>query len=588
MFDRSRHIMPLPASEVRDKLDRVLSDEQALIRSANATFKQFDKDGSGALSVDEVAALLRKLCFNLQLPPIDFDTLQRIVSRYDTEDEDELNPMLNLNEFLRLYRDILQLIQEKYYPKRTLIVRRSFFIGRHKLCDKSSIESLYTFDKKLGAGSFGLVHLVTERATNLRRVIKTINKQQVALPIEQVNGEIEILKSLDHPNIIKIFDVFEDLNNVYIVQEYCEGGELMRRITSSGGLHTEKFVAQVMRYLLEAVIYCHEKKIAHKDLKPENIMFVSNKSSQIKVIDFGVAELFNKMDSTSRRAAGTALYMAPEVFQLRVGLKCDVWSAGCVMYLMLTGKLPFMGRTLHELQQKVNNSEPNFTRDCAGLSPDAIEVVKSMLIKNPSIRPSARRILTHPWFQNASGQREYLTPEISQNLQRYMRQSNLRNALVNMMVHQLSVTAPQVQKLGNLFRSLDKDNNGVLTISELSEGLKAAGWKPWDVNRIASALDMDGSGNVDYTEFLAACFCWRETEMNVVWAAFNKLDTDGDGKITTTEFAQVLLGERGEEGATHLMNETELDEMLRQIDRNGDGYVEWWEFLRYIKGEMLE
>jgi len=411
------------------------------------------------------------------------------------------------------------------------------------------------------------------------------NHQQIqtVVPVEQIEAEIEVLKSLDHPNIIKVFEVYEDYNNLYIIMEVCEGGELMDRIVvaqNRGKFLNEKYVAELMRQLMQALTYIHDKRVAHKDLKPENVLFQDKSpDSPIKIIDFGLAEMFKPTESHSQNSSGTALYMAPEVFKRDFDLKCDVWSAGCIMYFLLTGLLPFSGQTIEEVQNKVCHHEPPFSRDCKHISAPAADLLRRMLTKEPKLRPSAKEVLRHKWFAQAETMTQDLSPNICVNMKKYMNQSNLKNALVNMVAHQLNVTGRQIRQINEIFRTLDKDGNGTLSHVELTEGLLKVGIPKWDINRIIQALDVDQSGNISYTEFLAAAYTWRDAELNIVWTAFQKMDVDGDGKITVDEFIQVLQG-----GADNrFIDQSEIKMMVQQIDTNHDGLINWDEFFDYMK-----
>eukprot|EP00921_Rhytidocystis_pertsovi_P016472 GHVQ01025992.1.p1 GENE.GHVQ01025992.1~~GHVQ01025992.1.p1 ORF type:complete len:143 (+),score=22.34 GHVQ01025992.1:250-678(+) len=140
------------------------------------------------------------------------------------------------------------------------------------------------------------------------------------------------------------------------------------------------------------------------------------------------------------------------------------------------------------------------------------------------------------------------------------------------------MTGSQIRQINKLFHSLDKDCNGTLSHAELTEGLAGAGIPQWDVNRILQAVDVDDSGNLSYTEFLAACYTWRESELNIVWTAFNKMDKDCDGRISADEFSEILGGEGGK-----LIPQSEIRELIDTIDTNKDGQIEWDEFLAYMR-----
>eukprot|EP01055_Gregarina_sp_Pseudo9_P000358 Gregarina_sp_Pseudo_9__357@NODE_122_length_4124_cov_18_086659_g114_i0_p2_GENE_NODE_122_length_4124_cov_18_086659_g114_i0NODE_122_length_4124_cov_18_086659_g114_i0_p2_ORF_typecomplete_len539_score128_64Pkinase/PF00069_25/6_5e73Pkinase_Tyr/PF07714_17/1_5e48EFhand_7/PF13499_6/0_00038EFhand_7/PF13499_6/3_5e13EFhand_7/PF13499_6/2e14EFhand_8/PF13833_6/0_00043EFhand_8/PF13833_6/0_021EFhand_8/PF13833_6/8_2e05EFhand_8/PF13833_6/0_0023EFhand_8/PF13833_6/3_1e07EFhand_1/PF00036_32/0_00028EFhand_1/PF00036_32 len=530
-----------------------------------------------------------------KLPPVDTNTLQQIFAKYDIDESGSLD----LEEFAQMYWRLLLNVREKYYPSKKFRVRRNVFVGRFPLGNAGGIRKIFDFQKKIGAGSFGEVHLVKELRSGFIRVCKTINKDQAAVPVEQIEAEINILKTLDHPNIIKIYDVYEDYNSVYIIMEYCKGGELLARIVQAqqrAKSLTEKYVQGLMQQILLALSYFHSQKIVHKDLKPENVLFQdASPSSPIKVIDFGLAEIFKKNDEFSHNAAGTVLYMAPEVFQRHLHLKCDVWSAGCIMYLLLTGHLPFHGKSVSEIKHKVQNCEPPFEKDCESVSEEGVDLLRKMLRKQPKQRLSAVEALQHPWFRSDELSRVKLPTSICDNMKRYMKQAGLKNVLINLMAHQLDFTGEQVKLISRVFNELDKDQNGLLSAEELAWGLRNAGLQPWEITKIIQALDIDGSGSISYTEFLAACYTWRESELNIVWTAFNKLDTDSDGVISVDEFSRLLLGSDFDQDLTQSRlvkrregNREQLEEDVRQlvnqIDRNGDGKIDWDEFIDYVRG----
>ncbi|PFH37490.1 calcium-dependent protein kinase CDPK6 [Besnoitia besnoiti] len=578
---RRRSLETGPSPEmIREKLHKVMDTPVNFKKSACASFKQFDSDGDGLLSFDDLRLLIARLCRNLQLPPVDDAVLQVIFTAFDSAKRKQLD----MQDFCRLYWELLGRIRDKFYPTKKMLVRRSVFVGRRNLSEsKKTIDDLFTFKRKLGAGAFGDVHLVEEKSSGLERVIKTVNKDRSQVPMEQIEAEIEVLKSLDHPNIIKIFEVFEDYHNMYIVMETCEGGELLERIVSAqarGKSLSECYVAELMKQMMNALAYFHSQHVVHKDLKPENILFQDKSPhSPIKIIDFGLAELF-KSDEHSTNVAGTALYMAPEVFKRDVTVKCDVWSAGVVMYFLLSGCLPFTGTSLEEVQEKATYAEPNYALECRHLTPQAIDLLKRMLTKDPRQRPSASEVLKHVWFNQANTAEIQISPLMCDNMKRYMRQSHLKNALVNLMAHQLNVTGQQIRHINQIFRQLDKNGDGLLSHQELTEGLLEAGVPRWDINRILQSVDVDDSGNVSYTEFLAACYSWQETELNILWTAFQKIDKDGDGKISVREFCDLVLGHDNK-----LVPEEDMEGLVAQMDKNGDGLIDWDEFVAYMRHE---
>lgn len=496
---------------VKATLDRILYSKKDFLRSARASYFQFNGDESGGLNLEEASHLIAKLCDNLKVPPVDNKTMRSIFLRFD-EDADGL---LDLSEFCQMYWRLLMRIKERYYPEKHIQVERQAFVGRISLAKEARITDVLTFVKKIGSGSFGEVHLVTEAGNALTRVCKVIKKEQAAVPMDQIEAEIEVLKNLDHPNIIKVFDIYEDSTAVYITMELCEGGELMSRISQAQERNktlSERYVMILMKQIMQALTYFHTRNVLHKDLKPENVLFQDESpTSPLKVIDFGLAEIFHRRGEYSHNAAGTVLYMAPEVFQRRLHLKCDVWSAGCIMYLMLTGHLPFTGDSALVIKHKVLHEEPDYQRQCRHISPHGIDLLKWMLQKSPHDRCTAAESLQHSWFTGGGsglgssfggGTATILPKEICDNLKAYTRQSNLKNVLLNLMAHQLDFTTAQVRLVSRVFASLDSDGNGLISSEEMARGLRDTDCKPWEISKIVQALDIDDSGAISYTSTL--------------------------------------------------------------------------------------
>lgn len=564
---------------IKKKLDSVLGDKHKFMKSAKASFQQFDSDGSNSLSKDECRRLMDRLVYNLQLPPCDDNTLMAIFDRFNTEEGDQMC----CTDFCMMFWQILWRVRNSYYPDKDLQIRRSFFVNRVAL-GENQIRRLFSFEKKLGTGSFGEAHLVIERSSKSERCCKIINKDKATVPIAQIQAEVAVLEKLDHPNIIKIYEVYEDYHNLYIIQELCQGGEVLKRVmeaTDRGKVLTEKYVKELIRQLLNALAYIHDQHVVHKDLKPENILFQDlNLHSNIKVIDFGLSEMFKRDDECSQSAAGTVLYMAPEVFARRITTKCDLWSTGCVMFLLLTGHLPFQGRNLSQVKTKILRTEPNYDLYCRHLSKSATDFLKALLTKNPKQRPTAKECLEFPWVKMSTDE-IILDENVCQNLRNYTKFSGLKAALINMMTHQLDCNGSQVKRLSEMFIQFDTDHSGTLSAPELHRGLTKAGFASWDVDKIIRALDIAGTGEICYTEFLAAAYTWRESEINVMWTAFNKLDRDGDGKISIDQFMELLNSAAN----ARCVHKDDIAKLLESADTNHDGLITWDEFLAFMRGQ---
>ena len=208
------------------------------------------------------------------------------------------------------------------------------------------LKQQYVINKeRLGTGSYGQVYLAVDRKDPDQKVaIKVINKQRMSKEdILAIMDEVQILLTVDHPNIVAYRETYDDLNYIYLVMEHLPGGELFdspQTFTKENSSYSEGDAAAVISKLLKALHHCHSLGIVHRDLKPENIMYGAD--GDVRIVDFGLArETVDKMSTF----AGTPYFMAPEVLNHNYGQKCDVWSLGCVLYMLVAGKLPFSGKS---------------------------------------------------------------------------------------------------------------------------------------------------------------------------------------------------------------------------------------------------
>lgn len=201
--------------------------------------------------------------------------------------------------------------------------------------------------------------------------------------------EVNILKNLNHPNIVRLHEVFEDTKYIWLVTELCDGRELFDEIQSRKKF-TELEAAIVTKQILSAIAYCHEKQVAHRDLKPENILIDSKQKGAIKVIDFGTSHVFDSDKHEMHQMYGTAYYIAPEVLSGNYTEKCDMWSIGVMLYIMLSGKPPFSGKEDRQILQRVAEGHYSLTGDIwAKRSEDSKDLIRRLMEKDPKKRLSA-------------------------------------------------------------------------------------------------------------------------------------------------------------------------------------------------------
>lgn len=285
-------------------------------------------------------------------------------------------------------------------------------------------KSTYEIIKELGTGSFGKVfkvkHLKYPDQVFAMKIVKkrTFDDENIVL------NEINCLKELDHPNIMKVYEVYHDTENFYLILELCEGLELFDYLITKGTF-SEKNAAIILHQVLCSISYAHKKNIVHRDLKPENIMILNSNKNElnIKIIDWGFSTIFNP-DKPLIDNYGTAYYVAPEVLHKNYDQKCDIWSCGVILYLMMIGSPPITS-SLSELKQAHSSSNPsssisfrqslleklicqklltnsyNIKIDCySDLSAELKDLLHKMLTRNKKLRPEASKLLTHPWFHS--------------------------------------------------------------------------------------------------------------------------------------------------------------------------------------------
>lgn len=312
----------------------------------------------------------------------------------------------------------------------------------------------------------------------------------------------------------------------------------------------------MFKQMLSAINYCHGKRLVHCDLKPENILFesanaIGENSNLIKIIDFGNSTFFNPNDKLTSKF-GSAYYVAPEVLRGSYTEKCDIWSLGVILYVMLCGKPPFNGPNEHAILSKI--VEGKFVMDgpdWAGVSSQAKDLISKMLTYDYTKRPGAQDCLKHSWFscfQQAGEDEAKLSSQIGRrslrNLRGFRAESELQEAILYYVTNQLA-SKEEREDLMNTFLALDKDNDGKLTKQDLVQAYVQMGDDPvmveQMVNEIILKIDKQDKGFIDYSEFVTTALSKRRlmTE-DRLQAAFLLFGGETEGIIKLEHFKSVL------------------------------------------------
>ena len=320
----------------------------------------------------------------------------------------------------------------------------------------------YDFEERpIGEGSFGVVYKVKEKSTNLVRAVKQIFNENIT-NYDGFMTEVSALKTLDHPHVVKLFEVYQDKTCVFLVLEYLDGGELFDYITDRDHL-SEADSTRIFKQMMSAIIYCHKNRICHRDLKPDNFMLVSkDQNAPVKLIDFGLSRSFYKFHSQGKgevirmeTRVGTSLYMAPEVLSRNYSSACDTWSLGVILYIMLSGYPPFDGENDQEIYDSILSLSYDFSDEVWGEVSDGAKDLISNILVHEENRLTPKDCLNHPWIKSfdPKGQEKVASQYIVQ-METFKESTNLRKAILSFLATKTS--NKDIEEEIALFNQFDK------------------------------------------------------------------------------------------------------------------------------------
>ena len=454
-----------------------------------------------------------------------------------------------------------------------IIFNKENFVGKKQ----GLLTDYYEVIRKLGKGSYGKVYEVKNITTGEIRACKQLSKSNLS-NLKKFEKEIELLIKTDHPNIIKLYEVFEDDRFIYLIMEKCNGGELFDRIIihiQSNKMYTEKDAAKIFQQLISAIVYCHDNGIVHRDLKPENLLYINEGdeiNNPIKVIDFGLSRNFDPKSKMNTKV-GTAYYVAPEVLEGNYTEKCDVWSAGVILYILLSGEPPFNGANDREIYKAISKMIYQFPYNkWKKISKNAIDLIEKCLVPEDK-RISAKEVLEHPWFKKIDNEENADIQIDLPSFKDYVNSCKLKKMTLTYIASRLNEN--DVSNLREIFTSFDKNKDGHISLEELKNGLEKLNGKEIDnqeIEKIFLSLDTDKNGQIGYTEFLASIINER-TYLNEerLYEAFVNLDKNGSGKISKDEIKTVIMKNNA--------NDNCVEKIIEKVDKNGDGVIDYNEFL---------
>jgi len=442
------------------------------------------------------------------------------------------------------------------------------------------------FDKKydlsdsnlLGRGTQGVVCTVKSRATGDIYALKEISLATVGGSMSSMRKEIELQKKLDHPNICKVIESFEDRKGgrMYIVMELCTGGSLVSRMKAHRYGYGEQAAATRIEKMLSAVLYCHHHGIVHRDIKLDNMMYEDEREdAELKLTDFGFARAVRPGLETMHEQLGTPSYMSPELWaehRAPYDSSVDMWAIGVVAYMLLSGQRPFHSTDQKEKARMIREDPLQFPpRYWAHISAEAQDFCRILMQKDPAKRLSASEAVKHPWITHRSrahsgtnglsaAQELERHHEVVESLERFVDADDLRR--LGLEVIAFNMPPCKLEELRELFQKIDIDDSGTISLPEFKQAMaKHPEISQQRCEEIFCKLDSTHSGEVDFTEFLAATLSsQRLVRKKSVQCAFGVLDSDGDGYVTRGDLEEAFSGS---------IAERSLGRFLRHADAEG-------------------
>lgn len=480
--------------------------------------------------------------------------------------------------------------------KRTTTIKfsRKSFVGENSTLKGKSFKDLYEVDyknDKIEENERSAIYVCRHKESGEERAVKVCEKSKRNEDENaRIDEEFALLKTMDHPNIIQIFEIFEDENHKYVVMDYCRGGELHAQMFRGTGF-SQYYSAVLIKTLLGAVNYMYSKHdVVHLGLNPTNILLEGTRQTeQLKLIDFG-SSIISKRAKKLDRLIGEPRFLAPETLQFNMySHKTDMWAIGVIAYACLAGRMPFDGKNDRETlelimdsKEQVKSNELFSDEAWEEISDDAIDFISKLLSHEQFKRPSAKEALKHPWIQRiteaqaevAQKHDNALARQAMDNLFRFNAPSKLQQAALTYIASQL-LSKHDSEEFDHIYQAIDFSATGKISKDDLKKACSiflGVDLQSSEVAEVFQKLDMSSSDYIEYSEWLLAALPEEKllTEENL-HKTFEAFDKDGDGNITAGDLKQVLgffLDVDDDSMDLYIQ-----DKILKQVDSNTSGSI---------------
>lgn len=474
--------------------------------------------------------------------------------------------------------------------------------------DNNQLEDHYAIGKLFGTGQG--IRICRHKLLGHKRALKTLAKANVSP--EKFRAEIAALRTVDHPNLLKLYESFEDAHHYYIITELSTAGNLYDYLAQNFSELDETHMARLMKQILICVNHCHALNIVHCDIKPENILMEKGDPTYERLIlaDFGFAQFYDP-ETRMKLIRGTPSYWSPQVFRQSYGPKTDLWSCGILAFVLMTGQFPFQGTSANpvenakEIYQQIKTRTDHFDLEIwQGRSQEGKRFVQDLLTIDETERPTAQEALRYPWFDLMKQVEEEGSPvkvvaaqtrPALEKLLEFSAQQKLKQAVYAYLVaHQTLKSRKKI--IDRIFRQVDANSDGLICQSEIENAFHRDKGKLLTAEELADIferVDIDKSGYINYWEFLAATtradamLCQENLRI-----AFETFDTNKNGTISAEEVKKLFANQQRFKGDEKDDDESSMDDdivaaIIQQVDENGDGEINFEEFSNMMTANLM-
>ncbi|KAI3708522.1 hypothetical protein L2E82_37723 [Cichorium intybus] len=454
-----------------------------------------------------------------------------------------------------------------------------------------NVDDDYKIGKELGRGKFAITTICKEKSTGKKYACKSIPKRRLVTDSEKqhLKKEVRIMEHLNgQKNVVELKKVYEDSRFVHLIMEYCEGGELYDKMKSKGN-YSEKIAAQIISSIMKVVYSLHFMGVMHRDLKPENFLLSKRgifgflpcyaDYTKLKAIDFGLSAYIDEGEPNQEKV-GTAFYVAPEVLRRQgYGKEVDIWSAGVILYMLLTGVPPFYGDDEKEIFHAILRADPDMKNyPWPDISKNAKELVMKMLTVDPKKRPTAAEVLNDKWLaENGVATNNPIDDEFLVRMKHFRAMNKFQRFALKVIAD--IIPEEELEGLKTMFRNMATDEDQNVTREELEKSLVRRGSNLGkdNIKMIAEAADADGNGLIDCKEFMTAMMNFQKLyKEEHLLKAFERFDKDNNKRISKEELKLMLKEYKMGDDAT-------IENIISEIRVNADGEITYEEFCEMIK-----